>query len=237
MEAVIMAAGRGVRMGELTNEWPKPMLPVGEGVERRPILEHSIRSLPDSVDRVVVVVNHLSEKIEEYFGNSYGGREIVYVKQPERNGTGGALACCREVLEGEKILVISGDSVLRTADLERLINCGCDNGMLALRIDDPRVLQGLGVIEVDERGYLVRIKEKPKRPESNWANGATYLVHRRWFEYPKVMISKTEWGLPQALARKVKDHPVKVVEIEERLHFSSPEDLDVSKEKWQRVMG
>lgn len=90
MRAVIMAGGYGTRLKPLTDEVPKPMLPVGG----RPLMERTVEQLRDAGIRQIVVTTHyLSEKIMEHFGD---GREfdvtLNYVREDSPLGTGGALA-------------------------------------------------------------------------------------------------------------------------------------------------
>ena len=64
--AVIMAGGRGTRLGALTDECPKPMLRIGG----RPILETILLNLREyGIERVYLAVNYRAEMIEEYFGD------------------------------------------------------------------------------------------------------------------------------------------------------------------------
>ena len=66
MKAVILAAGKGTRMGELTDETPKPMLPV----EGRPILEHIVTGLREvGITEFCIITGWKAEVIEDYFGD------------------------------------------------------------------------------------------------------------------------------------------------------------------------
>ena len=89
MKAVILAAGKGTRMKELTNEVPKPML----RVEGRPILEHILGGLIGAGIRDICIVTGWHAEASEYFGD--GGRwncQIRYVRQVVRDGTGRPLS-------------------------------------------------------------------------------------------------------------------------------------------------
>ena len=87
---VIMAGGKGSRLGKLTSETPKPLLEVG-GV---PIIETLIRSAKQSGFRhFIITVNYLAEKIEEYLGNGDKlGVHIEYIYEDEPLGTAGSLS-------------------------------------------------------------------------------------------------------------------------------------------------
>jgi len=60
MQAIILAAGRGTRMGELTNDLPKPLLKISG----RPILEYTLANLPREIDEVILVIGYHGHKIK-----------------------------------------------------------------------------------------------------------------------------------------------------------------------------
>src|SRR5205807_10436946 len=88
MKAVIVAAGKGTRMGDLTHECPKPMIKV----QGEPILEHIIKGLHQSgIVELFIVTGFGAKVIEDYFGN--GGKlgvKIEYGRQLVQDGTGKA---------------------------------------------------------------------------------------------------------------------------------------------------
>jgi NDP-sugar pyrophosphorylase family protein len=88
MKAVILAAGKGTRMKELTNELPKPMLKV----QGKPILEHIVQGLIGAgIREIFIVTGYRADAIEDYFGDgSRFGVRIVCGRQLEQNGTGKA---------------------------------------------------------------------------------------------------------------------------------------------------
>src|SRR3989344_9593279 len=113
MQAVILAAGRGTRMGKLTEEIPKPMLPL----LGKPLLEWKLAMLPRTIDEVVLVVGYLEHRIQEYFGKQWKGRTLRYVYQKSLNGTGGALALTKEIAR-DRFLVTMGDDLYHPQDLK-----------------------------------------------------------------------------------------------------------------------
>src|SRR4051794_39082110 len=88
MKALILAAGKGTRIGHLTQNCPKPMLPVGE----RPLLAHLVAWLRDhSITEIAINLHHAPEVITHYFGNgSDHGVALTYSYEVELLGTAGA---------------------------------------------------------------------------------------------------------------------------------------------------
>src|SRR3989344_2665566 len=106
MQAVILAAGLGTRMGELTKRTPKPLLKIGD----QNLLERNLENLPPEIKEVVLVIGYLGGQIRKHFGNKWRGRTIRYVEQKEPKGTAHALFICQELLE-DRFLVLMGDDL------------------------------------------------------------------------------------------------------------------------------
>lgn len=109
MQAVIMAGGKGTRLRAITNdEIPKPMAPIAG----KPILQWQIEALRrGGVTDVILVVGHLGEKIEEFFGDGGAfGVHISYYREEQPLGTAGALAELGERLE-KTFLLVFGDTI------------------------------------------------------------------------------------------------------------------------------
>lgn len=215
MQAVILAAGRGVRMGELTENSPKPLISVGE----KPILEHILNNLPEDVSDVIFVVGYRGNLIKSYFGDSYGGRGIKYVHQEDLNGTAGAVSLAKDFIKG-KFLVLNGDDLYHSSDLKKLISH--DLAVLTKEVDNP---ERFGIVKMDSDGNLVEIIEKPKEYVGNLANIGAYTLNKEFFNYEPVKISEKEFGLPQTLAKMAKNHKIKVEKAEFWQPVGYPEDI------------
>jgi dTDP-glucose pyrophosphorylase len=105
---VIMAGGKGTRLGELTQDTPKPMLKVAG----RPILERIVLHLVGSgIRRIYLAVNYLSQVIEDHFGDGKDfGCEICYIRENSPMGSGGALSLLPEQ-PAHPLIVMNGDLV------------------------------------------------------------------------------------------------------------------------------
>ncbi len=156
--AVVMAGGKGERLGELTQAIPKPMLPVGD----RPILEHIIQHLvAHGIQRVFISVNYLGRMIEDHFGD--GARHLCridYLHEDTPLGTGGPLA----LLPGPPpapLLVMNGDLMTRI-NISRLLAFHRAGGFAAtMAVREHAVQVPFGVAELDGP-RVKRLVEKPK---------------------------------------------------------------------------
>lgn len=218
-----MAAGRGVRMGDLTKDTPKPMLKI----HGQPILEHTLNNLPEEISEVVFVIGYKGDLIKSYFGGEYKGKKIKYVVQENLNGGAEALHCAKDLLE-DKFLVLMGDDLYRKSDLEKLIK-DQPPAFLAKELDEPP--GRLGVCRVDDEGYLLEIIEAgtPRDENIKLVNTAAYLLNRKFFDYPLVKkstkIDEKEFGLPQTLATMAKDYKIRVEKAEFWHPVGYPEDI------------
>lgn len=216
MQIVILAAGRGTRMKDLTDNVPKPMLKING----KPILAYKLEALPSEIDEVIFVVGYLGNLIQQFFGNTYAGKKISYVVQEELNGTGGALELAKDFL-AEDFLVMMGDDLYMRSDIERCLKN--DLAVLGLEVDSPNKF---GIIALNSQGNLQEIVEKPEIPGPALANIALYKLNKKFFDYPMTSIGNGEYGLPQALALMAKDYPVKVEKATGWMPIGSPEDLE-----------
>lgn len=110
MQAVILAGGLGIRLGDMTLSTPKGMLPFGG----KPFLHHVIRLLKNQGIRdLVICIGYLGEKVRDFFGDGHSaGVSIRYSEEGEKLlGTGGALKQALNLLDSD-FLVLNGDTYL-----------------------------------------------------------------------------------------------------------------------------
>ena len=155
--AVIMAGGKGERLGELTQAMPKPMLPVGD----RPILEHLVQLLVGhGVRRIFLSVGYLGQMIEDHFRDgAHLHCRIEYLREDQPLGTGGALSLLPEQPTAP-LLVMNGDLVT-AVNLTRLLAFHRQGGYAAtLALRDHVVKVPFGVVETAGQ-RITALREKP----------------------------------------------------------------------------
>src|SRR5438094_2989411 len=119
MKAVILAAGKGTRMKELTNELPKPML----RVQGKPILEHILAGLQTTGAReFFIVTGWKAEVIENYFGDGKKlGVRIAYGRQLVQDGTGKAPELAKRFVGKDTFLLTYGDILVRPETYQQMV--------------------------------------------------------------------------------------------------------------------
>ena len=169
LKAVVMAGGFGTRLGALTRELPKPMLPMGD----RPLLELIVDQLRQSgVRRVAMTTHFKSDVIAKHFGDGQDfGVDIEYVPEDEPLGTAGGLALLPD--SDEPLLVMNGD-VLTNVDFRALLDFHREHGAaMTLCARQETVELPYGVIEADAE-VVMGIAEKPTL--SHMVNAGIYVI-------------------------------------------------------------
>lgn len=219
MQAVIMAAGRGTRLGEITSGRPKSLVKVGP----RPILEHTLLSVLPLAKRAVIVIGYRGRQIKEYFGGNFQGLPLIYVEQKELSGTAMALWQARPFLGPGKFLVLNGDDFYHSQDLAACLRADLAMG-LAKRLP---LGKNYKVVELDKQGWVVdwhQVAPEEMSRETLVVNGA-YVLDHRIFSYKPVAIGGSEFGLPHTILAMSRERKVKGVIMKQWLPINYPEDI------------
>ena len=205
MQAVILAAGRGSRLGSHTNETPKTLVEV----KGKAIIEHVLENLPEEITEVIIVVKYLGFKIKEKIGNSFSDKKIIYIEQGELSGTYGALFSAKEILNSN-FLVLSGDDIISKEDISLMLEGGLSFGVSLKNIPSLNYL----IIET-ENGFVLDFK-KPKESDlkaPQYMATGTYVLNQNFWNYEKVLIGGGEYGLPQTIKKMFKERRFKAVDL------------------------
>lgn len=224
MQAVILAAGRGTRMRELTESIPKPLLPLAG----KPLIEYQFDALPDEVDEVIVVVGYLGSAIQQKFGGEWKGKRLLYIEQDTLDGTAGALWRAKDILK-DRFVVLMADDIYAKEDVRRAADAR--NWILGvLSVED---MDGKGKVTTDKKGNIVEVVEDSHGPGLVGTN--LFAFDTRLFSSKLVPKSRgnAEYGLPQTAIKASRELgiPFTVQESSEWIQISSPEDLREAEEK------
>lgn len=179
--AVILAAGRGTRMRELTHDVPKPMVHVAG----RPVLERIIVGLASAgIERVLVVVGYRKDVIMEHFGNGSSFRvRIDYVEQVTQDGTGRVVTLARSFAGSAPFLLSYGDILVNPSFYLRLLEPGDAEMLLSVR-RSADVSKG-GAVYLNGAMEVTDLQEKPNPGEAAtpWYNAGIYTFRASVFSY------------------------------------------------------
>ncbi len=166
MKAVILAGGKGSRLGSLTSEIPKPMIRIG-GI---PLLHHQVNLLVKyGITDITLLVNYLSKPIHEYFGNGESfNSNISYYEEKEPLGTTGGLKEIEAQLTGD-FIVFYGD-VMIDMDLQRLMQFHTNNKSRCTLVVHPNNHPyDSDLLELNDEGEVISFYPKP-HSEGRWLN-------------------------------------------------------------------
>ena len=196
MKAVILAAGKGTRMRELTDELPKPMLKV----QGKPILEHIVEGiLSADVREIFIVTGFRADAIENYFGDGKKwDAKIVYGRQVVQDGTGKAPELAKEFVGSSPFILTYGDILVRPETYLQMIRRFSEDyfsGVITVTPGEDVTKGGLNFF--DEQFCLKRLVEKPsaaqleqlrregwlKPGEPVWYNAGIYIFKPSLFDF------------------------------------------------------
>ena len=178
LTAVVLAGGRGTRLGPLSVDVPKPLIPVAG----RPFLDLVAGWLRDEgVVDTVYSAGYLGDQIVAWVEGLplLVGERATCRREPTALGTGGAVIGCLDLCQ-ELILVTNGDTLLLTKlgpIVERLRRDALDGIIVAIRVDDASRFGSLGV---GDDGLLRSFREKV--PGAGLVNGGLCLFKRATLE-------------------------------------------------------
>ncbi len=222
MQAVILAAGRGIRMGKLSEATPKALLEVAG----KTLLEHKLDALPPEVDEIIIVVGYMGGAIQRYLGGLYEGKRILYVMQEKQNGTAGALWAARQSLK-DSFLVMYSDDIYAKEDIEAAVKSK-PWSVFGLKVT---ALGSAAKIVTNKRGRVTDILESGEHTSgAGVLNTGLYHLDTRVFNArmaPKAP-GNSEMGLPQTLIKS--SDPLYLQQATFWLQITAPEDLKKAEE-------
>lgn len=176
--AVILCGGKGTRMGQLAEEIPKPLIPVGG----KPILWHIMKIYASQgVNDFILTLGEKGEKIREYFQeNNHEGWKIHFADTGKDSSKSERLMKIKELIKGDQFFLAYGDDVA-DINLANLLEYHRSRGVI-VTITAVRMRSPFGIIEQDkESGLIEDFKEKPRLDV--WMNGGFMVVTKELFDY------------------------------------------------------
>jgi dTDP-glucose pyrophosphorylase len=186
-KAVLLAAGRGIRMRELTVEFPKPMIEV----RGKPVLQHIVEGLRDAgIREFFIIVGYRADAVQNFFGD--GSRykiAIQYATQVVQDGTGRVVDIARNFAENSEFILSYGDILVDPQNYKSIVDLPDDIEAIITVTRGEDVSKG-GAVFVNERMELVDIREKsdrwsgsPRRDAVPFYNAGLYAFRPSIFEF------------------------------------------------------
>ncbi len=221
MKAVILAGGRGSRMGALTDSIPKPLISVCD----KPLILHTLEALPRVVEEIFIVVGYKKDAIRSFIQQNFSERKIRFIEQ-ENSGTGGALLSAKyELTETEKFFVVGSDDVFGQGELDKLVNHQfATYGIYKTIADKPTV-----GIQFDSNG---RLTARVAVAEGDiWHHGVgAYCLPPEIFNSKFKRLPNGEYSIPHTLPHC--SFPVHVQPIEHWLPVNTPDEIALAEKTY-----
>jgi dTDP-glucose pyrophosphorylase len=235
VKALILAAGRGRRLGARSDEQSKCML----RLFGRPLIEYSLENaVRAGASEIVVVVSYRAEQIINAYGIEYGGVRVQYVLQEDPKGLVHAIECSEEAIAGENFMLFLADEILwapRHAEMVRkfeedalTVICG-----VVKEPDPDEIRKTYAVIEDDRDQRIYRLIEKPRNPPNQIRGTGNCIFRARIFDYvPQTPINQNrhERELPDLIQCAIDDGlAVKSFDIGEGyVNINTPADIELA---------
>ena len=233
-KAILLAAGRGKRLGFLTDQIPKPMLEVAG----KPLIAHIVDALAENgIHEIAIITGYLAAHIDDWCANANRVRSALRLStfhQKHLNGTADAMILAKEFAADQDAFMFGwGDILMEAANYRRFLEAARSETydlMLAVnRVDDP--WRGAAVyVDADLRVEKLIEKPAPGTSSTHWNNAGLFASTPRIFDYiAKLKPSpRGELELPEAIAMMIANR-CDVHAIDVRGFWSdigTPEDLE-----------
>jgi dTDP-glucose pyrophosphorylase len=213
-KAVVLAAGRGTRMRELTVSRPKPMVEVSG----RPVLSYILEGLRDAgVRKILIVIGYRKEVVVNHFRDgSELGVEIVYAEQIRQDGTGKVVELAKDFCGSDPFILSYGDILVDASSYRLLTRPGDSDIVMTVRYTED-ASKG-GAVYVNEKFEVIDLREKqlPEEATTSWYNAGVYSFNSTIFSYVARLQKslRGEYELTDAIRAMAHDgKKVKAVEI------------------------
>jgi dTDP-glucose pyrophosphorylase len=209
MKTLILAGGRGKRMGEVYQDRNKCMIEV----EGKPLIEYSLNCASQTnVSEIIIVVGYKAEEITNTYGNKYNGKMIKYVIQPEQKGLVHAIECAREAIGKEDFMLMLGDELMVKPKHSEMIKKYHDENLFALcgivNVEDKNLIKKTYAVIQGGDNRIFRLIEKPSNPMNNIMGTGNCLFKNEIFSYiPQTSINQKrgEKELPDLIQCAIDD--------------------------------
>jgi len=169
LDAILMAGGKGMRLRPLTENTPKPLLPIGD----KPIIDYNVDNLvQNGVENINVTINYLGNLIEEHFKNYNNGININCFREPKYLGTIGSVQFVKKITN-DYVLLMNSDLFTNINYEDFFMYFIKNKADMAVAAVPYSVNIPYGIFDI-EKGYIKALKEKPSY--NYYANAGIYII-------------------------------------------------------------
>jgi len=172
----ILTAGRGTRMGDLTQTTNKTLL----NYKGKPIIDHIVEALSKYTTNINIIIGYKKEQVIDHLILTFPEIDFQFIEQTERMGTGAAVELLKD--EHDYYFVTVGDSIFDQKDFDKFIDLFKNNPGNYIMSTEVKNPSKYGVFEL-ENDKLIDLEEKPKNPKSNSINLGCYIFDKAIFKY------------------------------------------------------
>ena len=189
MKAIILAAGKGTRMLPLTNQIPKPLIPICN----LPTLIFVIEKILDSgINKIGLVISPNSKETFNQFIRNYNlEKNINIIIQEKPLGVAHAVKTAKDFIKNDDFLLYLGDNLIKenlNIFKKKFKDSSSDALLILKEINDPKMF---GVAQLNNNNEIVGIEEKPNNPKSNLAvTGIYFFKNKILNEIDKISFSE-----------------------------------------------
>lgn len=235
MKALILAAGRGKRLGKMCVEHNKCMLIV----KGKPLIEYSLDcSSKVKVDEIVIVLGYKAEEIINKYGNMYKNIKIKYVLQKNSEGLVHAIECATKIIGKDDFMLLLADELLHAPKHKFMLNKFKEEKLFGVcgivKVKDKSLISKTYSIIQDKENRIYRLIEKPNKPMSNIMGTGNCIFKNEILSYIKqtpINQKRKEKELPDLIQCAIDEgHIVKSFVIcDHYVNVNSKEELHKAK--------
>ena len=186
MKNIVIAAGYATRLGDLTANFPKPLLKIGE----KSILERmldDIDLIPEITEHVIISNHKFAHHFKAWAKEMHYQKPITIIDDMTENNDTRLGAVCDLLYAMDNLqidddmLVVAADNLLFFSFSEFVKFAKAKNSSCIMRHNQPSIekLQRTGVVVLDEDDKVLNMEEKPQEPKSNWAVPPFYIYLKK----------------------------------------------------------
>ncbi len=179
VDAIILAGGFGTRLKDVVKDVPKPMAPVNN----KPFVSYLFnRLIHQNFKRIIFSVGYKQETIEEYFRFHKEGCDIVYAREDQPLGTGGAIMHAMQFSRSEIILICNGDTFFEidfNAVIQEHLKGGAGISICVKKMFDT---SRYGTVKINDAGRILKFIEKKANSGEGLINAGVYVLNKKIFE-------------------------------------------------------